>query len=362
MGRQNSMKSTMPFNYLWNLAALLRRQRILRPLVVTYYVTTRCNLNCIYCEDFGARRNAQAEAPLPLDQALQVLRVVREATDRVILTGGEPLLHPQIDELAARAKSDLGLKLTMLTNAALLHEHRAVLPHLARLVVSLDTLHAQQWSQVIQVSESATRQIVDNIKTAAGLQSSLGFRMTINCVITPQTLDSASELMDFARQVGVSVSYSPQAVQNWPHYELLVQEKYKEFLRWLLREKEHGAPIATSSLYLRRLLDFQTYPCYPTLAPRVMPNGDLVYPCRPVQREETAHGGRSSNLLQVGSWREAVRLAEGEYGQPPLYCSTCFQQCYAEPSLMQANPLAWLEEQARYRASRVVELPTFAPG
>ena len=52
-------------NYFVNLANLFIQKRLLRPLAVTYYLTTRCNLNCSYCEDFGARRNAQAMPPLP---------------------------------------------------------------------------------------------------------------------------------------------------------------------------------------------------------------------------------------------------------------------------------------------------------
>jgi len=49
-------------NYWSNLVRLLRHDRMLRPLVVAYYVTTRCNLNCAYCEDF-AWRNPQVEPP-----------------------------------------------------------------------------------------------------------------------------------------------------------------------------------------------------------------------------------------------------------------------------------------------------------
>lgn len=88
--------STAIGNYWINLVKLLRRDRLLRPLVVTYYVTIRCNLNCAYCEDFGARRNLEAKTPLPLDDALRLLRVVRGVTDSLILTGGEPLLYPDI--------------------------------------------------------------------------------------------------------------------------------------------------------------------------------------------------------------------------------------------------------------------------
>src|SRR5512133_4074654 len=130
-------------NYWYNLLALLRGKHMLRPLAVTYYVTTLCNLNCAYCEDFGARRNTHNIPPPPLEDALKVMRVIRTATDRVILTGGEPLIHPQIDALVQRARRELGFRgITMLTNASLLHEHEAILAHVSRLVISLDSTDA----------------------------------------------------------------------------------------------------------------------------------------------------------------------------------------------------------------------------
>ena len=131
--------STSIQNYAINLGKLLRGDRMLRPLIAAYYVTTQCNLNCAYCEYFGARRNATAERPLDLEAVLRVLRVVRDGVDRLILTGGEPLLHPDIDALALRARNDLHFRhLTLLTNASLLAQHEALLPALDRLVVSLD--------------------------------------------------------------------------------------------------------------------------------------------------------------------------------------------------------------------------------
>ena len=42
-------------NYFVNLTKLARGDRVLHPLIATYYVTTQCNFNCAYCEYFGRR-------------------------------------------------------------------------------------------------------------------------------------------------------------------------------------------------------------------------------------------------------------------------------------------------------------------
>ncbi|MBN1485427.1 MAG: radical SAM protein, partial [Chloroflexia bacterium] len=273
--------STSTRNYWRNLLRLARGQRLLYPLAATYYVTTRCNLNCSYCEDFG--RHAGGEPGLSLAEACQVLAAIRSGTDRLILTGGEPLLYPDIDALVQHARRALGFRLTLLSNASLLAEHESILPHLERLVVSLDTVDPQRWSRVIDAPLPVARTILDNVRAYAGRQREWGFRLILNCVLTPQGLGEAEALLEFCRQHDVLISFSPQAVHNWPHYDLLVSPEYKALLRRLLELKRQGAPILASRAYLRTLLDLTPYSCYPTLIPRVMPNGDLVYPCRPIE-------------------------------------------------------------------------------
>ena len=186
--------------------------------------------------------------------------------------------------------------------------------------------------------------------------------MVVNAVLTPETLPGAQALLEFSTQNHLLISFSPQSFNNWPRYELMVSPEYKAFIQKLVRLKQDGAPILASRRYLQSLLDFAPYDCYPTLAPRIMPNGDLTYPCRPFEKADTGQGGRPVNLLNVRAWAEAWKTAHETYGQPPRTCHSCFQQCYAEPSLMQSHPLTWLGEWLRYPVSRKGNLTTYAPG
>ncbi len=354
-------------NYLLNLTKLVRGDRVLHPLVATYYVTTQCNFNCAYCEYFGARRNAQAEAQLDLDQALRVLSIIRTGVDSLILTGGEPLLHPDIDQLITRAKREVKFRhLTLLTNASLLPDHEVILPALDRLVISLDSTDPVIWSEIIGTTPGVAHHVLDNIRTYAARQKEFGYHLIVNCVVTPQTLTQARAVLDFCEQHHILVSFSPQSVNNWPHYDLLVAQDYRDFLQHLIDRKQHGAPILGSLAYLRLLHDFTTYACYPLLVPRVMPSGELVYPCRPIELsasygEANTRGGRPCNLLEVGSWDEAIQIALQEYDTPPQTCTSCFQQCFAEPSLLQAHPLSLLSE-LRYASSWQGAVWKHAPG
>jgi len=349
--------------YLRNLLKLARDDRRLVPQAVIFHVSGQCNFNCAYCEDYGARRNSQTDAPISLDDALHVLRVIRTGADSLILTGGEPLLHPQIDEIVRAAKNDFRFRqLTLITNGLLLPNHETLLPALDRLIVSLDSIDMQMWSAIINMPAATAQSILDNIVRYAAIQKKHGYTMIVNAVLNPQTIPGALVLLDFCERNHLLVSFSPQAVLNLPQYDLLVSEEYQRLLDALIERKKRGAPILGSCAYLQTLRDMNPYDCYPLLVPRVMPDGGLVYPCRPLEKAHDGQGGRDANLLQVEHWDEADDKSFEMYGKPPRVCTSCFQQCYAEPSLMQARPLTFLWENLRYPASRKGNLTTYAPG
>ena len=339
-------------SYATNLLRLWRGGRVVQPLVVSY------------CEDFGAQRNASVTTrPLSLPDARRLLRILRQASGNLIVTGGEPLLYPDLDALLAWARDELKFRsLTLLTNGTLLPERPDVLRSLDRLVISLDAVEPNAWDNLLRAAPGTASEIIATVAAAAERQKAIGFRLVVHCVITPGTLAQARAVLGFCIDHGIVFSCSPQSVNNWPRYELLVSDEYRAFIAELIDLKRAGAPILGSLPYLRLMLNFEPYACYPLLAPRVMPDGALAYPCRPIERGGTAHGGRSINLLDAGSWEEALRRAVLLYGPPPSLCASCYQQCYVEPSLMQARPLALLRELAAFPISRQAGLHTYAPG
>lgn len=351
------------FDYAANLFRVVRGDRRLCPRVVIFYVSGQCNLNCMYCEDYGARRNARADAPVSLDDARRILRVIRTGAGALILTGGEPLLHPHIDEIVLAAKREMRFRqVTIITNAMLLDRHEKILPALDRVIVSLDSIDPQIWSGVIQMPPSTAQTILENIRRYAAMQKQYGYTMIVNAVLNAQTMPGALALLDFCEQHRLLVSFSPQAVSNLPHYDLLVSQEYQALVQTLIERKKRGAPIVGSLPYLETMRDLAPYDCYPLLAPRVMPDGGLAYPCRPLEKAQNGQGGRAANLLHAQNWTQVVAQSASAYGSPPRACASCFQQCYAEPSLMQTRPLTLLWETLRYRASRQGRLVTYAPG
>jgi hypothetical protein len=165
------------------------------------------------------------------------------------------------------------------------------------------------------------------------------------------------ELLVFCTENNVRISFSPQSVNNLPRYELVTSPEYRAFIRKLIGLKKQGAPIFGSFSYFDILLDQTPYECYPTLIPRILPDGWLTYPCRPMEKAGGEQGGRAVNLLNVRTWDEAWAAAAKMYGEVPTSCVSCYQQCYAEASLMQAHPLAYLSERLHGH-----DFSAYAPG
>jgi MoaA/NifB/PqqE/SkfB family radical SAM enzyme len=343
--------------YAQNLVKLTRGDFTLLPRLAVYYVTLQCNLNCAYCEDFGSRRNHLVTPNPILGDAKQILKVIRSGVDRLWLTGGEPLMLPHLGELLAYARNELKFhEISLITNGTLLAQNRQLLSYLDRLIVSLDSVDPQALN-VVSVPDAYAKTVIENAREAASLQRQYKYKLILNAVITPETLAGMDELLAFCTKYNALISFSPQSVNNMPRYELVTSPGYQAFIEELIQRKKQGAPILGSFSYFKTLLDQTPYECYPTLVPRILPDGWLAYPCRPMEKAVGEQGGRAVNLLQVDHWDQAWKLAREAYGDAPTSCVSCFQQCYAEPSLMQAHPLAFLSEKLRG-----FDPGTYAPG
>lgn len=358
--------------YLSNLLSLARGDFTLSPRLAVYYVTLQCNLNCAYCEDFGSRRNHLLPPNPTLADARQILKVIRSGMDRLWLTGGEPLMAPHLLDLLDYARNDLRFhEISLITNGTLLSrkagevlttgtpEHtgknnlqssvdfvHSVVQSLDRLIISLDSTDPRALNQV-SVPDAYAETVIASAREAASLQKKYGFQLILNAVITPETLPGMEKLLAFCTENRALLSFSPQSVNNMPRYELITSPAYRAFIEKLIALKGHGAPILGSRSYFKSLLDQTPYECYPTLVPRILPDGWLAYPCRPMEKAGGEQGGRAVNLLDVQDWDQAWAMAREKYGDAPISCVSCFQQCYAEPSLMQAHPLEYLMEKIR---------------
>jgi MoaA/NifB/PqqE/SkfB family radical SAM enzyme len=88
--------------------ALLDRHH---PVLVHLVPMRRCNLACAYCNEYDA-----VSAPVPLEAVLRRVDLLAElGTSAVTVSGGEPLMHPDLDAIVARIR-ERGMVATLITN------------------------------------------------------------------------------------------------------------------------------------------------------------------------------------------------------------------------------------------------------
>lgn len=90
-----------------------------QPILAQIVPMRRCNLSCTYCNEFD-----KISEPVPLDLMLaRIDRLAGLGTLLVDLSGGEPLLHPDADQLVTRIR-ERGMMAGLLTNGYLLSPER----------------------------------------------------------------------------------------------------------------------------------------------------------------------------------------------------------------------------------------------
>ncbi len=85
------------------------------PLLAHIIPIRRCNLACAYCNEYD-----DFSKPVPLDEMLRrVDRLASFGTSIITISGGEPLLHPELDDIIRRIRHH-GMIAGMITNGYLL--------------------------------------------------------------------------------------------------------------------------------------------------------------------------------------------------------------------------------------------------
>jgi MoaA/NifB/PqqE/SkfB family radical SAM enzyme len=89
------------------------------PIMAHLVPIRRCNLSCAYCNEYD-----DYSKPVPLDVVQRrVDRLAELGTSIVTISGGEPLLHPELDDIIRRMR-ERGIIAALITNGYLLTADR----------------------------------------------------------------------------------------------------------------------------------------------------------------------------------------------------------------------------------------------
>ena len=166
--------------------------------LATLYLTERCNSRCVSCDYWRHGRR-----DIGLDTVQRLLPgLVEMGTQTVLVSGGEPLLHPHWADIAAQLRAH-GLKLWLLTAGLALAKHAEEVARLfEQVTVSLDGSTATSYAAIRGLD--AFEVVCAGIRAAVREGLSVGLRVTVQ----RGNVGELGDLVKLAHKLGVqSISF-----------------------------------------------------------------------------------------------------------------------------------------------------------
>jgi MoaA/NifB/PqqE/SkfB family radical SAM enzyme len=143
------------------------------PILAQIIPIRRCNLACTYCNEYDS-----FSKPVAIEEMLRRIDKLGEfGTSIITLSGGEPLLHPQCDEMLRRIR-DVGAMATVITNGYLLTPERIRLLNAAGLdylQISIDNVQPDETSKKsLKVLDRKLQWLAEHAEFAITVNTVLG--------------------------------------------------------------------------------------------------------------------------------------------------------------------------------------------
>ena len=156
-------------------------------------VTDKCNLRCIYCMDEKDNTFLKNDEKLTDDE---IYRIVKESSElgikKVRITGGEPLVKPNLVNLIGRINSISGIEeIYLTTNGILLADmiDELALNGLKGVNISLDSLNEERFNKLTRLGK------LNKVLEAIDKAIDLGIKVKLNTVIVNDI--NKDEIIDF---------------------------------------------------------------------------------------------------------------------------------------------------------------------
>jgi MoaA/NifB/PqqE/SkfB family radical SAM enzyme len=227
------------------------------PLLVHIIPVRRCNLACTYCNEFD-----DFSKPVPTDEIFRRIdRLGAMGTSIITISGGEPLLHPDLDAIVARIRKN-GMMAGLITNGYLLVADRIKALNragLEYLQISIDNVNPDE------VSKKSLKVLDQKLKLLA---EHAEFQVNINSVLGGGIADSEDALtvahraveLGFTSTVGILHDHNGQLQPLGPREQEIFEEimslgkqsftRINQFQHNIARGRENNWRCRAGSRYL----------------------------------------------------------------------------------------------------------------
>jgi hopanoid biosynthesis associated radical SAM protein HpnH len=318
----------MPLRQSIRLGGYLLKQRLRGveryPLVMELEPLFACNLKCAGCGKIQQPHTV-------LKQRMSVEKAVAAVDECgapiVSIAGGEPLMHPQIDEIVRQLLARKRIVL-LCTNAILLpkHLHRFAPHRNFAWMVHIDGLRERHDESVCK--DGVFDQAVDAIKQA----QAAGFKvMTNTTFFTTDTVTDVVDVLDYLNdELGVdnmqiSPGYAYEKAPDQEHF-LGVQQTRQLFREAFAQGRRKKWRLNHSPLFLDFLEGKRDFEC----TPWGIPSYSLLGWQQPCYLLADGYAQSWQELLDTTEWNAFGR------GKDPR-CANCMAHCGYEPSAVLAT-------------------------
>lgn len=202
------------------------------PILVQIVPMRRCNLACTYCNEFD-----KTSDPVPLSTMLRRIdRLAELRTASVTISGGEPMMHPGLDDIVRRIR-DHGMIAGLITNGFYLGPERIQRLNAAGLEflqISIDNVIPDEISQKsLKTLDRKLTHLAEHAKFHVNINSVVGAGM--RNPEDPLTIARRARELGFSTSVGVLHDESGQLKPLSPREAAVYEEVVSLGQGWYTR-------------------------------------------------------------------------------------------------------------------------------
>jgi len=208
------------------------------PKWIAWETTQQCNLKCVHCRCSSEMTSSKGD--FTTEEGKQLLSDIADFSKPVVvLSGGEPLLRPDIFELAEYGTS-LGLRMCMATNGSLLTDE--VCEKLKKAEIKMVSLSLDGSTAAIHDNFRQSPGSFEGVVRAAETLRRNGLKFLVNSSFTKRNQHDIAQTFHLAKAMGATAWYMfmivPTGRGEEIMNELISKEDYEEILEWHYQQEK----------------------------------------------------------------------------------------------------------------------------
>ena len=285
--------------------------------VVLFAINNTCNCRCEMCS-IWKDKNKKIVKFEDAKRALVKLRKNNFGTLQI--TGGEPLLNPDIFHIIKYAKK-LGFTIFLVTNGTLINEITA--SKLSESGVDNVGVSFHHYDRMIFEKIANHKKILDKVLNTIENLKKEKIPTEALFTLSKYNRDNIEKTVEFINDLGLGVSFSMPTIIKNTSFSLggesveFKKKELKKIISKIIRLKKRGYKILNNTVFLKEALNFldgkNKYQCLGGYKIFYLDWNLNFYPCM--------FKGKPMSLNKVNFKFEKVR------------CNDCLLQCFREPSL-----------------------------